>query len=991
MTFRVPGARRPGTGRPITLPRWPRVVIPALIIVVLLAVLIAVGAGIWTDFLWYGSVHQTRVFSVTYTTKWLLFLVIAAFMILVVGSNIWLAYRLRPELPPGGSEQQQGVDAYRQAIDPHRRAVMIVLLGLIGLVTGLAAASNWRTWLLFVNRVPFGRTDPQFHLDISFFVFVYPFLRLVLSFLFAAVLLSLVLAAVVHVLYGGLRLARRARPTRGARAQIFVLAGIFVALKAAAYWVDRYGINFSQRGIVQTGASYTDVHAVLPAKTVLAVIALICAALLLAGAFRRSALLPAIGFGLLVLSAVIIGGGYPFIIQQFVVKPNQQAKERPYIAREIRSTRDAYGVAGARVIPYLGVSAGKVTVLAHDAVSAPDLRLIDPGVMSTTFEQLQQEKSFYHFQRVLAMDRYRYGSSPLPVDTVVGVRDMQGPPSGQSNWVNTHLIYTHGYGFVASASGTAQPDGSPSFTEGNIPPTGTLTKSGSFQPRVYFGHEGTSYVIVGGRQPELDYPNRSKAGQHNFTYTGGGGVPVGSLLNRLLFAARFRDLNILISSAIDANSRILYLRDPLKRVEKVAPFLTLDGDPYPVISHGQILWVVDGYTTTDDYPYSRRLGLGQATSSTYSPNGNAVGPAGQVNYIRNSVKATVNAYTGAVHLYQWGKASPILQAWMKSFPGLVLPQKDIPGDLLPHLRYPEVLFEAQRLILTQFHVTNPASFYGGQNFWAVPSDPSILENKAQRHLAGVSQPPYYLTLAMPGRSMPVFSLTSVLTFHDRPNLAAYVAVDSNPLSPQYGRMEILQLPQNQVISGPGQIQNQFESTPVASTQLSLLRSHGSQVIQGNLVTIPLDNGFLSVEPVYVAASARANTGAYPQLKRVFTYFGGQVGYSSTLASSLAGLFGTIGQQAPGSGGTGHVNALVLHYLAQAERFYAQAQAALRNGQGLGVYYRDIQQMKIALDNAKHAAGGSKADQGASPSPSPSGSPSPVPTIPSPSPSPSSSP
>jgi uncharacterized protein len=991
VTFRVPGSHGPGRGRPIVLPRWPRYVIPTLVIIVLVVVLVSVAVGIWTDFLWFRSVGQTRVFAVTYTAKWLLFLVVAVFMMLVVGSNVWLAYRLRPDILPGES-QHQGVEAYRQAIDPHRRGALIVLLALIGLVTGLAGASSWRTWLLFVNRVPFGRTDPQFRLDISFFVFVYPFLRLLLAFLFAAVLLSLVLAAVVHVLYGGLRLSRRAHPSRGARAQLFVLAGVFVALKAAAYWVDRYGINFSQRGVVQTGASYTDVHAVLPAKTVLAVIALICAALLLAGAFRRSALLPAIGFGLLVLSAVIIGGVYPFIIQQFVVKPNQQVKERPYIQREIISTRNAYGVAGASVMPYNAVPSGRAAVLAREAVTAPDLRLIDPGVMSTAFEQLQQVKGYYQFERVLAMDRYSYGSAALPQDTVVGVRDMHGPPAGQGNWVNTHLIYTHGYGFVASAASTAQPDGSPSFVEGNIPPTGFL---GKFQPRVYFGHEGASYVIVGGRQPELDYPNASSGGQRNSTYRGGGGVPVGSLASRLAFAIRFRELNILLSSAIDANSRILYVRDPLQRVEKVAPFLTLSGDAYPVVADHKMVWVVDGYTTTDNYPYSRRIGLEQATATTYNPHGLAVGPAGQVNYIRNSVKATVDAYTGAVHLYQWGKASPIMQAWKKSFPRLISPESAIPPALRPHLRYPEVLFDAQRLILTEFHVTDPAAFYGGQNFWAVPSDPSILENVAQKHLRGISQPPYYLTLSMPDEPGAAFSLTSVLSFRGRANLAAFVAVNSDPESKQYGHIQVLQVPQNQVINGPGQIQNQFENTPAASTQLSLLRSHGSQVIQGNLVTIPFGGSFLSVEPVYVLASAKSNTGAYPQLKKVFTYFDGQVGYATTLAGSLAGLFGAVGQQpaGPGQGGTGQVSALVLQYLRQAQNFYAQAQAALRNGQGLGVYYQDIQKMKIALDNASRAAGAAKSGQGASPSrsPAPSGSPSAVPTISPATPSPSSSP
>jgi len=980
VTFRVPGSRGSGS-RPIVLPRWPRLVIPAVIIVISVAILIAVVAGIWTDYLWYSSVRQTRVFDTTYSTKWLLFVVTAVFMTSVVGANIALAYRLRPTEVPDGPAHQ-GVEAYRQAIDPHRRAVMIVLLVLLGLISGLAAASGWRTWLMFINRVSFGRTDPQFHLDISFFVFVYPFLRLALAFLFAAVLLSLVLAAAVHVLYGGLRLARHARPSRGARAQLFVLAGVFIALKAAAYWVDRYGINFSQRGVVQTGASYTDVNAVLPAKTVLAVIAVICAALFLAGAVRRTSLLPGIGFGLLVLSAVLIGGVYPFIIQQFVVKPNEQVKERPYIQREINNTRTAYGINGhTTVIPYTGISSLSSAALARQAAAAPDPRLMDPGVISTTFEQLQQVKSYYQFQRPLSMDRYKFGSSATPQDSVVGVRDMGGPPAGQANWINTHLIYTHGYGFVAGTAGNAQTDGSPNFIEGNIPPTGVL---GTFQPRVYFGHEGASYVIVGGRQPELDYPFAGSAGgQRNTTYRGGGGVRVGSLGSRLLFAVRFRELNIMLSSAINSNSRILYIRDPLARIEKVAPFLTLDGDPYPVIAGGKILWVVDGYTTTDNYPYSKRVSLGQATTNTYSPGGLASGPAGQVNYIRNSVKATVDAYTGAVHLYQWGTASPVLRTWMKAFPGLISPQNEIPPTLQPHLRYPEGLFDAQRLILAQFHVTDPAAFYGGQNFWAVPDDPSVLENKGQEGLS-ISQPPYYLTLGVPGAATPKFSLTTVLTFNERSNLAAYVAVDSDPQSQHYGQITVLQMPQNQVVSGPGQIQNAFENFPAASIELTQLRKGGSQVTQGNLVTVPLGGGLLSIEPVYVSASAQANTGSYPQLKRVFTYFNGQTGYASTLAGSLAELFGSFGQPGQGTGGPGgapggHVSALVQQYLAQAEQAYNQAQAALRQGR-LDRYYQDILTMKEALDNARKAAAPAK-------STSPSGSPSPVPSA---SPSPSSS-
>jgi len=978
MAFRFAGQRSPGGGRPVVLPRWPRYVIPAVLVVVAAAILISVTAGIWTDYLWFSSVGQSNVFATTFSTKWALFGIVGLVMVATIGANMVLAYRLRPEEPPVGPEHQS-VEAYRQAIDPHRRAVAGVLLGLIGLISGITASSGWQTWLLFINRVPFGVKDPQFHLDLSFFVFDYPFIRWALSFLFAAILLSLILAAAVHVLYGALRLSRHPRPTRGAKAQLFVLAGLFVALKAVAYWVDRYGINFSQRGIVQTGASWTDVHAVLPAKTVLAVIAVICAALFLAGAARRTSLLPGIAFGLLVVSAIVIGGIYPFVIQQFVVKPNEQVKERPYITRELRATRAAYGVGGTQVTGYQASPNLPAAKIAAEAAGLPSLRLLDPDVVSAAYQQLQQVKGYYHFAGVLAMDRYLLGTNPQPQDMVVGVRDMLGPPSGQGSWINTHLIYTHGYGIVAAPAAMAQNNGNPDFTqgEGNIPPSGQLHL---LQPRIYFGHEGAGYVIAGSRQAELDYPNESTGGQQNNTYHGGGGVPVGSFFNRLLFAVKFRDINIMLSGAIEPRSRILYVRDPLSRVAKVAPFLTLDGDPYPVVVNGQILWVVDGYTTTDNYPYSQRISLSHATSNTYSPGGLAVGPSDEVNYIRNSVKATVNAYTGAVHLYQWQQASPVLQAWMNAFPGLILPQRDIPAALKPHLRYPEVMFDVQRQILTQFHLlpSQPTEFYGGQNFWAVPGDPTLGLH------AAVSQPPYYLTLDMPGPIGAQFSLATLLTPRNRANLAALVAVDSNPLSPDYGMIRILQLPQSTAILGPEQVQSKFETFATASKELSLFRTGGSRVMLGNLVTVPLAGGLLSAEPVYLQPSAPGNTGAYPTLQRVFTYYNGSVGYAPTLTEALAQAIGGTGSQAPGQGTTqpgGRVSATVRLFLTEAEHFYAQAQAALRSG-NLALYYADILKMKAALDQANKAAQTSVTVPGhghlvpASPGPTPSPSPSP---------------
>jgi uncharacterized protein len=967
VAFRSPGHPRPAVGRPIVLPRWPRYVIPIAVAIIAAFVLLFVVAGVWTDFLWYHAIGYSRVFGITYGTKWALFIVAALFMTLVVGLNGMLAYRLRPGQHAVQADQQ-GLDAYRLAIDPHRRLIFGLLLGLIGLISGLSAAGDWRTWLLFANRTSFGIKDPQFKIDISFFVFVYPFLRMLLTYLFAAVLLSLLVAAAVHYLYGGLRPQRRgARATPGARAHLFVLVGIFVLLKAIAYWVDRYGIDFSQRGVVTTGASYTDVHALLPAKTVLAVIAVICSALFLAGALRRSSLLPAIGFGLLVLSAVIIGWVYPAIIQQFVVKPNELLKEQPYIRREIISTRAAYEVGHTKVFGYSARPDVPLRQAAQQAAALPDVRLLDPGAISQAFQQLQQVKSYYHFDNVLAMDRYPVPGSSVPEDMVVGVRDMTGPPTGQDNWVNEHLVYTHGFGFVAAAAKTSMPNGSPLFTEANIPPTGVL---GDFHPRVYFGQDETNYVIVGGRQKELDYPSQSAGGQQNNTYHGGGGVPIGSFGDRLLYAIKFRQLNILLSSAIDSHSKIMYIRDPVARVAKVAPFLTLDADPYPVIVGHQLEWVVDGYTTTDNYPYSERLGMQQSTSDTYFPGGSVVGGSGQVNYIRNSVKAVVNAYTGRVSLYQWGPKDPILQTWMKAFPGIIQPESKIPHALMAHLRYPEALFELQREILTQFHVLQAQEFFGGQNFWSVPIDPTPGPHNT------TLQPPYYLTMSWPGQTTPEFSLVTSFTQRSRPNMAAFMAVDSNPLSRDYGQIRLLELPQQSSIAGPQLVQNAFESFPTASIELTQLRKGGSQVRLGNLITLPLGGGLLYTEPVYVSSAAAGSAGSYPLLKRVFAYYwsgaNGQVGYGATLQQALAQAFSQSGAPAPTARQTapGKPNATALKYIKQAQRLYARAEAALRRG-NFSLYGSLLSQLQVALANAHKAAQGPAARPGPSASPSPS--------------------
>jgi uncharacterized membrane protein (UPF0182 family) len=984
MSFRPSPADRPPPGRPaLRLPRWPRYLVPVVAGLIALGILVTIIAGVWTDWLWYRSVHYSSVFDVTYGTRWALFFVVGIFMAAVIGFNAVLAFRLRPVYRPAAATERPGVEAFRMAVDPHRRLLLGIVIGLIGLISGITASGAWRTWLLFINQVPFRRVDPQFHMDISFFVFTYPFLRLVLSYLFAAVLLSLLAAVGVHVLYGGLGWqARRPRATMGAQAHLFVLFGVFVLFKGAAYWVDRWGIDFSQRGAVTTGASYTDVNAVLPAKTVLALIAVLCALLFFAGAIRRSAMLPAVGFGLLVLSAILIGGLYPAIIQQFVVKPNELSKEYPYIQREITQTRLAYGVTNDVVRGYTGTSGQASAALHDESASLPGFRLMDPTVVSRAFQQLQQEKGFYQFPGTLSVDRYVLpGDGKVPQDLVVAVRGLSGPPPGQGNWINTHLVYTHGFGFVAARENSVSGGGTPDYVESDLPPRGELAIS---QPRVYFGQGENNYVIVGGPQgkkggEEFDYPYLNASGQRNFTYTGDGGVPVGSPLDRLLYAVKFRELNILLSGAINSHSQILYDRDPLSRVAKVAPFLTLDGSPYPVVAKGQIWWIVDGYTTTDLWPYSQRLNMPAATSNSQTPGGSVAGqPTGTINYIRNSVKAVVNAYTGAVKLYAWGPRDPLLQAWRNAFPGVVLNSSQIPSYLLPHMRYPPDLFEVQRQVLAQYHVLNPQAFYGGQNFWTIPNDPTgVLANR-------FSQPPYYLTETIPGYRQPEFSLTTTFVPRGRANLAAVMTVDSNPTQRGYGTIRILALPQNAVTEGPSQVQGAFESNAAASAELTLLRRGGSVVTLGNMITIPVGGGLLYIEPVYVSAAAAGSTGSYPSLQRVFAFYAGHpVGFQPTLSAALAQVFGTSvpSQTTPGKVSSGTVNARVIADLKQAQQLYAQAQAALHNGD-LATYAADIAKMEQQISNAQAAA---RAGHAATTSPKPGATTTPTAT-PSPTPS-----
>jgi hypothetical protein len=935
--------------------------VPVVVTLLLLLVLGGVFVSMYTDLLWFRETGHSEVFTRVLGTKVLLFVVFGLVMATLVGVNLLVAYRARPPFRPLSLEQQN-LEPYRVALERFLLPVLLLVSGLVGLFAGLAAASRWETWLLWRNGQPFGVKDPQFHKDLSYFTFTYPFQRFVLGFLLAALILALIAAAVTHYLFGGLRIAGGGeRVSVAARVHLSVLLGLVILVKAASYWLDRYGLMFSVRGVVQ-GASYTDVHAVLPAKTMLTWIALICALLFFANVVVRNVLLPAGALGLLVISAVAVGGIYPAYVQQLRVKPNEVVREAPYIERNIRATQTAYQIGGSKLQQYPAVSTATKAALRADTGTLPNARLLDPNILGPAFEKAQSIRNYFGFNPSLDIDRYTVNGKTQ--DYVVAVRelDQSNLRPDQQNWINLHLTYTHGNGFVAAPANVVAGGGLPQFAVKDLPQTGPGGDFATDRTQVYYGERSPSYSIVNSKQPEIDGPGGSTTDEATIHYAGPGGVKLDSGLRKLLYALKFKEKNILLSSSLTGDSRIMYTRTPMERVHKVAPFLTLDSDPYPAVVDGSLIWIVDGYTTTAAYPYAQRTQLGRiAVDSRGVPV-----PNQEVNYIRNSVKATVDAYTGKVRLYAWDEEDPLLKTWRKVFPDLVQDKSMISESLRKHLRYPEDLFKVQRQLLGAYHVTDATSFYNKEDFWEVPDDPTQATTSAINTgvapgtgtIAGSApQPPYYLLLQMPGLKQPSFSLTSTFVARGRSNLTAFAAVSSDPAD--YGTIRVLQLPKSTVIPGPGLVANSFESNTEVSTKLSLLRQGGSEVVLGNLLTLPVGGGLLYLEPVYTQAKKEPN---YPILNSVIVSFGEQIAYKPTLAQALDALFGEGAVVVPNQPTTPEKPTTAAS-IAAAQKAYDEMQAALRAGD-FTAYGQALKRLKAALDEAA----------GSSPTPSPAASP-----------------
>lgn len=887
------------------------VFLPTVIVLAVLLFALTITANLWTEVKWYSQLGAVRVFW----TQWGWAIALGVIGTLLVGLsasvNLWLS---RPK-DDGIVNPRNSMNSYRHMVDDHKWMARLLVPAIIGVVFGAPLASEWRTYVMWLFRTPFGTEDAEFSKDVGFYVFSLPLMHSLLSFAITVVVVGAIAAVLGHYIYGGFGVGNgRVSLTRRARIHFGILGALASILVAAGFWLARYDMLLNN-GDKFSGASYTDINASLPGRTVLAIVALLVAILFVVAAIKGIWKLAATGIAVGVVTSLVVSWAYPALVQTFKVTPNAVEMESEYIQRNIDATRTAYGLDDIETTNYTAETDAEPGQLREDAETTAQIRLLDPTKISATFNQLQQNRQYYEFTDNLSVDRYNIDDEDR--DTVIAVRELNldGLDSGQRTWVNDHTVYTHGYGIAAAYGNTTTDRGAPVFFQRGIPSTGEL---GEYEPRVYFGQNSPDYSIVGSsnddEQWEIDYPDDSaENGQVYTTYTGDGGPKLSNVWEKLMFAIKFGSTDLFFSDRVNSDSQILYDRDPQERVSKVAPYLTLDTKAYPAVvdtdgddsTPKRLVWIIDAYTTSNNYPYSARAELSSATQDSLNQSGlQAYSNSDEVNYIRNSVKAVVDAYDGSVTLYQWDEDDPILNAWSKVFPGSLTSVSEMSGDLLSHVRYPEDLFKVQRSLLTKYHVTDAASFYSGGDFWNVPNEPTDSTTTSTTTTSTTTtsteqQPPYYLTLQMPGQESAEFSLSTGFVpggTTKRNVMTGFLAVDSNAgneagkIREGYGKLRLLELPRDDTVPGPGQAQNNFLTDSTVSRSLNLLRQGGTTVTMGNLLTLPVGGGLLYVQPVYISASSGTQ---YPLMQYVLTSFGdgNPIGFASTLEESLNQTFG----------------------------------------------------------------------------------------------------
>jgi uncharacterized membrane protein (UPF0182 family) len=918
-------------------------------------------AVLWTDQMWFSSVGLSSVFSTLFWVKVGLGLTFGAVFFALMWGNLLLTDRF------GARElsfepEDEIVRRFQNVVRPHARRIYAVIAFVMAIVAGLNATGEWQRYLLFANSQTFHVTDPLFHKDIGFYIFTLPFFSFIVTWVLVSLFVVLLASTGFHYLNGGIRATRvTPRVDPRVKAHLSVIGAGIALMKAAGYVIAKWELVNSTNGYAQ-GASYTDVHARMPAQTILFYLSLAAAIILLANVRSRGWSLPAVAVGLWIFVALVIGVLYPTILQTVKVSPAQGSLEGPYIQRNIIATRSAFGLDTVTYHSFAGSpTISKAQVKAATA-TLDNIRLWDPAksIALATVTRRQSIRSYYTFA-TLAVDRYFVNGKLTPV--LIGARQLNTANLPSPSWVNTHLQYTHGIGAAVLAANSADPTGNPNFVVSNVPPTSASGMPVLTQPDTYFGINDPGWVVANTKQSELDYQVNSgpRAGQPVEThYASTGGVAVGSFFSRAALALRLGDFNFLISNQITPKSRVLFIRDVQAMAQKAAPFLTFNSQPYAVIANGEVQYVLDGFTTSDQYPYSENAS---------NLNINTGGLPSSFNYVRNSVKVVVNAYTGSMKFYAADPNDPILKAYRAAFPAMFLPMSAMPPEIQTHLRYPTDLFSVQAATLGRYHITSATAFYTASDKWEI--SPSTGAGTPSQSLAQtqVTDSAGNVTSSSLSAMNPVFQVGSLpqankeqlletIAYVPAGNsstvqgLTAFMVATSDPSD--YGQLHIYETPRGSLVTGPVQSDSEAQQNATVSRIISLLDQHGSSVLLGNNLMVPLDQSVLYIRPLYVTSTSNP----LPQLRYVIAVFNQVVSIEPTLTGALSGVLGASiggggGSSTGPSTGPAKAGQTASDYLKRAAADYTNAQAALQAG-NLGQYQSDVNAMNRQLLAAQNA-------------------------------------
>ena len=961
--MRVPSTER--RRRSFRIRGW---MIATVVVLVVLLFSLRGLAGFYTDYLWFDSVGLGDTWRQQLSARFVPALVFTVTFFVIMYTSLLIADRVAPRYRSGGSEDEF-IERYQRTIAPYAGRIRIGVSIFFALIAGVGVSSQWQQWILFRNRVDFGIEDPQFGLDVGFYVFQLPFLQFIVDWLFAGLVIVLIVTAIAHYLNGGIRLQRPyQRVTPQVKAHLSVILGAMALVKTAQYVLDRYELNFSHRGVVE-GAGYTDVEAQLPALNLLVFISITAAILFLINIRLRGWVLPVIAVGLWGFVAIVVGTIYPAAVQQFRVKPNEFAREEPYIERNIDATRKAFNLDVVDVQQFDFKADLDVETVTQNLVTINNARLWDPTVIRSTYQTQQGLQTYYGIDDV-DIDRYEVNGETRQV--LISARELNNADLPSQSWINRHIVYTHGYGAVASPTNEATLGGEPEYYIKDIPPINQGISLENQGAEIYFGEDQGGYVLVDAESDEFNYP-RGEQGEARTRYEGEDGVPMSNLVRRAAFALRFADINPLISGQVTDDTRIIYERDIMDRLEKAAPFLEYDSDPYPVIIDGNTTWVIDAYTTSNDYPYSEEI----------SGSG---GLGGDFNYVRNSVKATVDAYEGVITFYVVDEEDPLIQAYQKAFPDLFTGFDEMPDDLRAHLRYPEDLFRVQTEVFGDYHVTEADTFYQGNAKWLLSPDPNTdvvggtdvdtpgtdpapTEEPQAATSTSRRMEPYYLYIKLPGDQTESFLMLQpfvpVSADNAQTRLVSFMTAKSDPAD--YGELQAFEMPQGRTVQGPVQIDNDINSEPEISSQISLLNREGSSVIPGSLQLIPVGESIVYIRPYFVQGTGESS---FPEFRFVVVSNANpedQPVLANSVQEGLNELYPELGLSEPETGPEGaeplpdegepppdeedQAPADVQELLDQAAQAFADAEAALMAGD-LAEYQRLVDEAANLVERAQ---------------------------------------